>query len=90
MLPSWGRTKRYDGYGIVCKNPAKAFTKTDYETHKENMQKQLPLPLLILLLNTKIPKKVQWKPLNVITLGQRESDNIIRMLTIINSSFGIK
>ena len=25
---------------------------------------------------------IQWKPLNVITLGQRESDNIIRMITI--------
>jgi hypothetical protein len=25
---------------------------------------------------------MQWKPLNVITLGQRESDNINRMITI--------
>jgi hypothetical protein len=25
---------------------------------------------------------VQWKPLNVITLGQRETDNINRMITI--------
>ncbi len=25
---------------------------------------------------------VQWKPLNVITLGQRESDNINQMITI--------
>ncbi len=27
-------------------------------------------------------KKVQWKPLNVITLGQSKSDNIYRMITI--------
>ncbi len=26
--------------------------------------------------------EVQWKPLNVITLGQRESDNINRMMAI--------
>jgi hypothetical protein len=26
--------------------------------------------------------KIQWKPLNVITLGQTESDNIIPMITI--------
>jgi len=26
--------------------------------------------------------KIQWKPLNVITLGQRETDNINRMITI--------
>ncbi len=25
---------------------------------------------------------LQWKPLNVITLGQRETDNINRMLTL--------
>jgi hypothetical protein len=25
---------------------------------------------------------IQWKPLNVITLGQRETDNINRMITI--------
>ena len=34
--------------------------------------------------------KVQWKPLNVITLGQRESDNIIRMITISKSPSPIK
>ena len=33
---------------------------------------------------------VQWKPLNVITLGQRESDNIIRMITISESPSRIK
>jgi len=32
---------------------------------------------------------LQWKPLNVITLRQRESDNIIRMITISDSSYGI-
>ncbi len=31
-----------------------------------------------------------WKPLNVITLGQRESDNIIRMITISESLSCIK
>jgi hypothetical protein len=25
---------------------------------------------------------IQWKPLNVITLGQRETDNINRMISI--------
>jgi hypothetical protein len=29
-----------------------------------------------------IYKYVQWKPLNLITLGQRESDDINRMITI--------
>jgi len=33
---------------------------------------------------------LQWKPLNVITLGQGESDNIIRMITISDSSACIK
>ncbi len=33
---------------------------------------------------------LQWKPLNVITLGQRESDNIIRMITISESPSPIK
>ena len=34
--------------------------------------------------------EVQWKLLNVITLGQRESGNIILMITISDSSSGIK
>ncbi len=33
---------------------------------------------------------VQWKPLNVISLGQTESDNIIRMITISASPSPIK
>ncbi len=30
---------------------------------------------------------LQWKPLNVITLGQRESDNINRLITLIEQAF---
>jgi hypothetical protein len=30
---------------------------------------------------------IQWKPLNVITLGQRESDNINRLITLTEQAF---
>ncbi len=30
---------------------------------------------------------LQWKPLNVITLGQRETDNINQMLTLTEQAF---
>jgi hypothetical protein len=30
---------------------------------------------------------LQWKPLNVITLGQRESDNINRLITLTEQAF---
>jgi len=30
---------------------------------------------------------LQWKPLNVITLGQRESDNINRLITLTKQAF---
>jgi hypothetical protein len=31
--------------------------------------------------------KIQWKPLNVITLGQTESDNINRLITLTADHF---
>ena len=34
--------------------------------------------------------KLEWKPLNVITLVQRDSGNIIRMITESKSPFHIK
>jgi len=34
----------------------------------------------------KLVIKVQWKPVHVITLGQRETDNINRMITLTNQA----
>ncbi len=31
--------------------------------------------------------KMQWKPLNVITLGQNESDNINQLITLTEQAF---
>jgi hypothetical protein len=41
-------------------------------------------------LNILFKFELQWKPLNVITLGQRESDKIIRQITISQSLSCIK
>jgi hypothetical protein len=44
--------------------------------------------IIIFVLPTKgIYFYIQWKPLNVIALGQRESDNINRLITLTEQAF---
>ena len=58
---------------IICKESTKPyFYVNDFGFSK----------LLWINLRLKQIFQVQWKPLNVITLGQRETDNTIRMITI--------